>query len=66
MTRATSAPLIGTEVQMSINYCWMRCGCWTVPYGNGGQSAMSSYCGGGNCCGQGGMGGPGLVRITYY
>ncbi|MBO71856.1 MAG: hypothetical protein CL508_06035 [Actinobacteria bacterium] len=65
-TRATSAPLIGTEVQMSINWCWMRCGCWTVPYGNGGQSAMSSYCGGSNCCGQGGMGGPGLVRITYY
>ena len=65
-TRATGAPLIGTEVQMSINYCWMRCGCWTVPYGNGGQSAMSSYCGGSSCCGTGGFGGPGLVRITYY
>jgi hypothetical protein len=65
-TRSTSAPLIGTEVQMSINYCWMRCACWTVPYGHGGQSAMTSYCGGSGCCGQGNMGGPGLVRITYY
>ncbi len=65
-TRATPAPRIGTEVQMSINYCWMRCGCWTVPYGHGGQNAMSSYCGGSSCCGTGGMGGPGLVRITYY
>jgi hypothetical protein len=65
-TRATSAPLIGTEVQMAINFCWMRCACWTVPYGHGGQNAMSSYCGGGNCCGQGNMGGPGLVRATYY
>lgn len=65
-TRSTSAPLIGTEVQMAINFCWMRCACWTVPYGHGGQSAMSSYCGGGNCCGQGNMGGPGLVRATYY
>ena len=65
-TRSTSAPLIGTEVQMSINYCWMRCACWTVPYGHGGQSAMTLYCGGSGCCGQGNMGGPGLVRITYY
>jgi hypothetical protein len=26
---------------------------------------MTSYCGS-SCCGQGGMGGPGLVRITYF
>jgi hypothetical protein len=64
-TQPTSAPLIGTTVQTSINYCWMRCGCWTVPYGHGGQNAMTSYCGSG-CCGQGGMGGPGLVKITYF
>ena len=63
-TQPTSAPLIGTTVQQSINYCWIRCGCWTVPYGHGGQGAMTSYCGG--CCGQGGMGGPGLVKITYF
>ena len=65
-TRATSAPRIGTDVQMAIQTCWMRCGCWTVPYGHGGQNAMSAYCGGSNCCGTGGMGGPGLVKITYY
>jgi hypothetical protein len=64
-TQPSSAPLIGTTVQTSINFCWMRCGCWTVPYGHGGQSAMTSYCGTG-CCGQGGMGGPGLIKITYF
>ena len=42
---------------------WMRCGCWTVPYGHGGQGANSNYCG--RCCGQGGQGGSGLVKITY-
>ena len=64
-SQPTSAPLIGTTVQQGINFCWIRCGCWTVPYGHGGQSAMTSYCGS-SCCGQGGMGGPGLIRITYF
>jgi hypothetical protein len=31
----------------------------------GGQNAMTTYCGGGGCCGQGGMGGPGLVKISF-
>lgn len=64
-TQPTSAPLIGTQVSENSNYCWMRCGCWTVPYGHGGHGAHSSYCGTG-CCGQGGMGGPGLVKVTYF
>jgi hypothetical protein len=34
-----------------------------VPYTGGGQSAMNTFCG--RCCGQGGTGGAGLVRITY-
>lgn len=59
----TSAPFIGTNVMQALNFCWIRCGCWTVPYGHGGQNAMTTYCGG--CCGQGGMGGPGLVKITF-
>ena len=59
-----SAPLIGTFVGQSLRECWVRCGCWTVPYGHGGQGGWSTYCGG--CCGQGGMGGPGLIRITYF
>ena len=59
-----SAPLIGTQVTQSIRECWIRCGCWIVPYGHGGQNAMSTYCG--RCCGQGGTGGGGLVKITYF
>jgi hypothetical protein len=59
----TAAPFIGTNVTQHIHECWIRCGCWTVPYGHGGQGAMTTYCGG--CCGQGGTGGPGLVKITY-
>lgn len=59
-----SAPLIGTMVVQQIRECWIRCGCWTVPYGHGGQGGMTTYCGSG-ACGQGGTGGSGLVRITY-
>jgi hypothetical protein len=61
----TAAPFIGTEVMQRQMNCWMRCGCWTVPYGHGGQGAMTNYCGSSGCCGQGGTGGPGLVKITY-
>lgn len=46
--------------------CWMRCGCWTVPPASGGTGAMTTYCGSDGCCGQGGTGGTGLVKITYY
>ena len=62
--RPGSAPLIGTQVTQSIRECWIRCGCWIVPYGHGGQNAMTTYCG--RCCGQGGTGGGGLVKITYF
>lgn len=55
---------IGTTMQQGIRECWVRCGCWSAPYGAGGQSAMNTYCGN-SCCGQGGTGGAGLVRITY-
>ena len=47
------------------NDCWMRCGCWTVPYASGGQGAKSNVCGT-SCCGQGGTGGSGVVKVTYY
>ena len=63
-TRPTSAPFIGGNVEQQIHVCYIRCGCWIVPYGHGGQGGMSSYCGSG-CCGQGGTGGSGLVKITY-
>ena len=64
MTNPTAAPFIGTEVIQSLRECWVRCGCWIVPYGNGGQNAMTTYCE--RCCGQGGTGGGGLVKITYF
>ena len=51
----TSAPLIGTTSHQSIRECWIRCGCWIVPYGHGGQNALTTYCGSGHC-GQGGTG----------
>jgi hypothetical protein len=60
----TAAPFIGTNVRQVLHSCWIRCGCWTVPYGHGGQGAMTNVCGS-SCCGQGGMGGPGLVKISY-
>jgi len=60
----TAAPFIGTNVMQGLVSCWIRCGCWTVPYGHGGQSAMSTQCGS-SCCGQAGTGGPGLVKITF-
>ena len=62
----TGAPFLasgGTGVNASVN-CWVRCGCWTVPYATGGQGGMTTYCGS-SCCGQGGTGGSGLVKITY-
>ena len=61
----TSAPLIGTSAYQSLRSCWIRCGCWTVPYGHGGMNATTTYCGNGHC-GQGGTGGGGLVKITYF
>jgi hypothetical protein len=62
-TRPTAAPFLGGDVSQTIQVCWMRCGCWIVPYGHGGQGAMTAYCG--SCCGQGGTGGGGVVKITY-
>jgi hypothetical protein len=61
---STGAPFLsGAGSHGYMTTCWIRCGCWSAPYGSGGQSAMTTYCGG--CCGQGGTGGPGLVKITY-
>lgn len=62
---ATSAPFLSAgTVAGELTECWMRCGCWAVPYGQGGASAMTTYCGT-SCCGQGGTGGSGVVKITY-
>jgi hypothetical protein len=62
---ATSAPFLsGGQVNGELTECWMRCGCFAVPYATGGQSAMTTYCGS-SCCGQGGTGGSGVVKITF-
>ena len=45
--------------------CWIRCGTACVPFAAGGMSAMTTYCGS-SCCGQGGTGGSGVVKITYF
>ena len=58
------APKIAGNSHQGLRQCWIKCGCWSVPYGTGGQSAMNTFCGSG-CCGQGGTGGGGLVRVTY-
>ncbi len=65
-TCTTNAPFLagGSGSQTSKVNCWMGCGCWHVPYGVGGQGAITTYCGS-SCCGQGGTGGGGLVKITY-
>jgi hypothetical protein len=65
--RSTGAPFLtagGHGVCGRMHDCWMRCGCWSVPYGTGGQSAMSSRCGT-SCCGTGGTGGSGVVKVTF-
>lgn len=62
---STGAPALTANYnEQNSNVCWIRCGCWIVPYGAGGQSATSNYCG--RCCGQGGTGGGGLVKITFF
>ena len=63
-TQPTAAPFMGGQVEQHMQVCWSRCACWTVPYGHGAQGAMTAYCGSG-CCGQGGTGGSGVVKITY-
>jgi len=63
-TRSTPAPFLGGSTSQAMQVCWIRCGCWIAPPGVGGQGAGAGYCGS-SCCGQGGTGGPGVVKITY-
>ena len=64
-TCTTNAPFLagGSGSYQGFVNCWIRCGCWYSPYGQGGQGAITSYCE--RCCGQGGTGGGGVVKITY-
>ena len=58
------APKIGGYSSGGVRQCWIRCGYFAVPYGTGGQSALNTFCGS-SCCGQGGTGGGGLVKVMY-
>ena len=61
---ATGAPFMsGQGVGGCTGLCWINCGGASVPYANGGQSATTTYCGA--CCGQGGTGGSGVIKITF-
>lgn len=63
---SSGAPFLGSGfVSGEVVDCWMRCGCWQVPYASGGQGGMTNYCGS-NCCGRGSTGGSGVVKITYF
>ena len=64
-TECTSgAPFLTSSTENTAVHCWQRCGCWTAPYATGGKGGQTQYCGS-SCCGQGGQGGSGMVRITY-
>ena len=62
-TCQSGAPFMGVGSEQYLDQCWIRCGCWSVPYASGGMGAMTTYCG--RCCGQGGTGGGGVVRLTF-
>jgi hypothetical protein len=63
-TCQSGAPFLSAGSEHYQDRCWMRCGCWSVPFASGGQGSITSFCGS-SCCGQGGTGGSGVVRITY-
>jgi len=63
-TCQSGAPFMGVGSEHNMDQCWIRCGCWSVPYASGGMGAINTYCGSGHC-GQGGTGGGGVVRLTF-
>lgn len=62
-----TAPIIGKTQAVGASETWCACGCYVNWPAGGGMSASSSYCGNwAKNCGAGmGMGGSGVVRITY-
>ena len=62
-----TAPLIGVFGHSQITEYWCMCACFVPGFGAGGLSGDSTYCDNNiKCCAAGNMGGPGLVRITYF
>ena len=64
-TCTTNAPFLagGSGSGQFLVNCWIRCGCYAAPYGQGGMGAQTTYCE--SCCGQGSTGGPGLIKVTF-
>lgn len=62
-----TAPLIGKTQAVGASETWCACGCYVNWPAGGGMSAQSSYCGNWakNCAAGMGMGGSGIVKITY-
>jgi hypothetical protein len=60
------APMIGLAgLSAAIQY-WCTCACYINGFATGGNSGLSTYCNSSaKCCAGGGMGGPGLVKVTY-
>ena len=63
MLCSTGLPFLAVGNEQHVVRCWIRCGCYTVPYASGGQGAMALLWF--QLRGQGGQGGTGLVKITY-
>jgi hypothetical protein len=62
-----SPPIIGGSMSTSASDSWCSCGCYTNWPAGGGPSGTSSYCDNfaKQCSAGMGMGGSGVVRITY-
>jgi len=62
------APYIGLYHTTQATEAWCSCGCYVNWPAGGGASGSSSYCGSfaKQCAGGMGMGGSGIVKITYY
>jgi hypothetical protein len=62
---SSNAPFLAAgTVGGELAECWVRCACWTVAYAQGGPGGMTTYCGNWDN-GTGGIGGSGVVKITY-
>jgi len=63
-----AAPFIGLWQATAATEAWCSCGCYVNWPAGGGMSGSSSYCGDpAKCCAAGmGMGGSGIVKISYF
>jgi len=61
------APFMGQFGTMTTTVYWCNCSCFIPGWAAGGLTGDSTYCDNNiKCCAGGGMGGPGLVKVTYF